>query len=128
MASLDIASLRWTEQGRPAGLLRFESFGSGGSLPSLPFELRVPRLGLQTVVGPDVSAVEALERIGAEVMTDCLRGDCGLCVVPVLALDGRLDHRDVFLSRRQKSLDDAMALCVSRVAGGSVSIDLPRRA
>jgi hypothetical protein len=69
----------------------------------------------------------AIEQIGAEVLTDCLRGDSGLCVVPVLALDARPDHRDVFLSRRQNDLDDAMALCVSRVVGGTVGVDLPTR-
>jgi vanillate monooxygenase ferredoxin subunit len=117
----------WAADGRPPGLLRFESFGSGGNLDAAPFEIRVPRLGIATMVPADVTAAVALERAGGEVLTDCLRGECGLCVVPVLALDGQLDHRDVFLSQRQKNLNNAMALCVSRVAGGSVCVDLPRR-
>jgi vanillate monooxygenase ferredoxin subunit len=117
----------WAADGRRPGRLRFESFGSGGNLAAVPFEIRVPRLGISTMVPADTTAAAALQGAGGEVLTDCLRGECGLCVVPVLALDGRLDHRDVFLSQRQKNLDNAMALCVSRVAGGSVCVDLPRR-
>jgi ferredoxin-NADP reductase len=124
---LAAATAAWTAGRRPPALLRFESFGSGGTRPAEAFDVRVPRLGIHVTVPADTTAAEALERAGAEVLTDCLRGECGLCVVPVLDVDGELDHRDVFLSARQKDRDDRMALCVSRVAGGAVSVDLARR-
>ncbi|MEC3981010.1 PDR/VanB family oxidoreductase [Amycolatopsis sp. H20-H5] len=124
---LAAAARAWAADGRPAGLLRFESFGSGGTQPAEPFDVWVPRLGIRTRVPAESTAAEALERAGAEVMTDCLRGECGLCVVPVLEVDCHLDHRDVFLSQRQKNLDTEMALCVSRATGGTVCVDLPRR-
>ena len=113
----------WQEAGRPPGLLRFETFGSGGSLPTLPFEIRVPALGIATTVPADCSALQALERAGGEFMADCLRGECGLCVVPVVAADGPIDPRGVFLSPRQKARDDQICLCVSRVAGGTLTVD-----
>jgi ferredoxin-NADP reductase len=115
----------WLAAGRAAHSLRFETFGSGGTLTTRAFMVRVPRLGIVATVAADQTAVEALEAARAEVMYDCLRGECGLCAVPVLGCDGELDHRDVFLSDRQKKAGDQLCLCVSRVAGGSVTIDLP---
>jgi vanillate monooxygenase ferredoxin subunit len=115
----------WHNAGRPPGLLRFETFGSGGNLPTLPFDIHVPRIGVRARVPADQTAVQALERAGAEVMSDCLRGECGLCVAPILAADGPIDHRDVFLSPRQKAANADICLCVSRLAGGTLTIDLP---
>ncbi|WP_375791631.1 2Fe-2S iron-sulfur cluster-binding protein [Geodermatophilus sabuli] len=54
---------------------------------------------------------------------DCLRGECGLCRVRVRAVEGVLDHRDVFLSERQRAATTEMCVCVSRVAGTRVEID-----
>lgn len=125
LSLLDAARQAWRAAVRPARSLRFETFGSGGLLENQTFTVRVPRLGLTTEVADDQSVVEVLEAAGAEVMYDCLRGECGLCAVPVLACDGDLDHRDVFLSDRQKHTGDQLCLCVSRVAGGGVTIDLP---
>lgn len=116
---------QWQQAGRPPGLLRFETFGSGGTLPTLPFTIRVPRTGLRVSVPADRSALQAVEAAGGEVMSDCLRGECGLCVVSILAADGPVDHRDVFLSPRQKALDEQICLCVSRLAGGTLTLDLP---
>lgn len=116
---------QWREADRPPGLLRFETFGSGGALPTLPFEIRVRRTGSRTAVPADQTALQALQAAGEDVMYDCLRGECGLCVVPVEGSEGPIDHRDVFLSPHQKSLDNQICLCVSRVAGGTVTVDLP---
>ena len=77
--------------------------------------MRVPRLGLEIAVAPDVSMLEALEATGADMMFDCRRGECGLCQVKVLDVDGLIDHRDVFLSAAQHGLGDRLQCCVSRV-------------
>jgi vanillate O-demethylase ferredoxin subunit len=58
----------------------------------------------------------ALREAGVEVLSDCLRGECGLCVVDVLEAEGELDHRDVFLSAREKAAGGKLCTCVSRVA------------
>ena len=47
-------------------------------------------------------------------MWDCRKGECGLCEMAVVELEGRLDHRDVFLSDRQKYAGGRVCLCVSR--------------
>ncbi|XVQ09369.1 2Fe-2S iron-sulfur cluster-binding protein [Spirillospora sp. CA-255316] len=56
-------------------------------------------------------------------MYDCLRGDCGLCRVQIVEADGPIDHRDVFLSSRQRAEGRQMCACVSRIAGSDVTID-----
>ena len=60
---------------------------------------------------------------GVEMMWDCLRGECGLCVVDVLEAEGRLDHRDVFLSEDEQAHGTKLCACVSRAAGGAVTVD-----
>ncbi|WP_430407680.1 2Fe-2S iron-sulfur cluster-binding protein [Hydrogenophaga sp.] len=60
-------------------------------------------------------------------MSDCRRGECGLCVMDVLSLDGQIDHRDVFLSEREKRENTRICACVSRVVG-SVTLDTAWRA
>jgi ferredoxin-NADP reductase len=87
----------WTRSGRQARHLRTETFGSSGAFPVEPFTVRVPRLGLELEVPADRSVLAALEDAGVEMISECLRGECGLCVLPVLAVDGVLDHRDVSL-------------------------------
>ncbi|WP_338419431.1 2Fe-2S iron-sulfur cluster binding domain-containing protein [Cryobacterium luteum] len=58
--------------------------------------------------------LEALEDAGVEMMFDCRKGECGLCEVKVLALQGAIDHRDVFYSERQQHAAAKMCCCVSR--------------
>ena len=65
----------------------------------------------------------ALQGAGVEVVGDCRRGECGVCAVEVVDLDGRLDHRDVFLSERQRAEGRKICPCVSRAAG-AVTIDV----
>ena len=77
--------------------------------------MRIPRLGLETTVSGDVSMLEALEACGADMMYDCRRGECGLCQVKVLDVQGAIDHRDVFLSDAQHEKNDRLQCCVSRI-------------
>ena len=50
-------------------------------------------------------------------MFDCRRGECGLCQVKVLDVQGVIDHRDVFLSEHEKQENTRLCACVSRVVG-----------
>jgi len=58
---------------------------------------------------------------------DCRRGECGLCAVRILEVDGTIDHRDVFFSDAQKATNAQLCTCVSRVVGGSITIDIADR-
>ncbi len=76
---------------------------------------------------PDQSMLEALEAAGADMLWDCRKGECGLCEVRVVGLDGDIDHRDVFYSERQKDARSKMCCCVSRVvasAGRGAVVDI----
>lgn len=107
----------WEHHGRERTALRFETFGNSGWFAAEPFEVSIPRLGIETTVQPQESMLEALERAGADVMYDCRRGECGLCEARILSLEGSVDHRDVFYSERQKEPNTKLCCCVSRVVG-----------
>lgn len=94
--------------------LRYETFGNSGWYDPEEFIVKVPKLGLEVSVPQDRSMLEALEDAGAEMMFDCRKGECGLCEVRVTELRGRIDHRDVFYSERQKRQSSKMNCCVSR--------------
>lgn len=114
----------WASQGRPLERLRFETFGGAGLKPAQTFRVVVPARGLDFLVPANRSLLDALDEAGAEPLYSCRRGECGLCAVDVLELDGELDHRDVFFSERQKQESKHLCACVSRVVG-SVTIELP---
>jgi ferredoxin-NADP reductase len=120
---LDAVRRAWAETGRPPSGLRFETFGSSGRFAPEPFRVRIPRLGIEAVVPHDVSMLAALECAGADLMFDCRRGECGLCEVKVLDVQGVIDHRDVFFSEAQHQKADRLCTCVSRAVsartGGS---------
>ena len=104
----------WAERGLDRTNLRYETFGNSGWFEAESFVVRVPRLGVEAAVGSSETMLEALEREGVDMMSDCRKGECGLCQVKVLSLVGRIDHRDVFYSDRQKATDSTMCCCVSR--------------
>jgi vanillate O-demethylase ferredoxin subunit len=54
-------------------------------------------------------------------MFDCRKGECGLCLVEIQGVDGVLDHRDVFLSERQRQLGTKLCTCVSRTVSRSAA-------
>ncbi|MBC7599988.1 MAG: oxidoreductase [Polaromonas sp.] len=117
----------WLEAGRPPADLRFETFGSSGRFAAQAFRVRVPRQQIAIMVPADTTLLDALERAGVETLWDCRRGECGLCAMDVLALDGEADHRDVFLSAHEKQQNQRICACVSRVVG-SVTLDSAYRA
>ena len=112
---LDAIKAAWAKAARRPADLRFETFGSSGRFAPEAFTVRIPRLGMETLVPHDVSMLEALESSGADMMFDCRRGECGLCQVKVVGIDGVIDHRDVFLSDEQHRAGDRLQCCVSRV-------------
>jgi len=112
---LDALRSAWAAAGRPPADLRFETFGNSGAQPAQAFRLRVPRHGIDVEVPADRSLLDVLEAAGVETLADCKRGECGLCAVEVLGLEGRIDHRDVFFSPAQKQAGDRLCACVSRI-------------
>ena len=120
---MDAVRREWIERELPIAGLRFETFGNSGWFEPQEFTVRIPQFGIETVVSPSQSMLEALEAAGADMMFDCRKGECGLCEVRVLDLEGDLDHRDVFYSERQRDARSKLCCCVSRAVrpqGGAV--------
>jgi ferredoxin-NADP reductase len=128
LSLLNAARAAWAGVGRPVGNLRFETFGASGTRPEEPFWIEVAGRTGRLAVGVDTSMLDALNLAGVETLYDCLRGECGLCAVDILRLEGEVDHRDVFLSDEEKHSNRRICTCVSRVAGGGVVIDTGFRA
>ena len=124
---LEAAKRAWAASGRPVGELRFETFGSSGRYASEPFTVNIPRLGRTIEVPRNRTMLDTLEAAGIEVVSDCRRGECGLCALHILETAGIVDHRDVFFSEAQKASNTKLCACVSRMAGGSVTIDVAAR-
>lgn len=112
---MDAVRRTWIERELSYPNLRYETFGNSGWYDPEEFVVKVPRLDLEVLVPPGRSMLEALEDAGADMMFDCRKGECGLCEVRILGLQGDVDHRDVFYSARQKNATAKMACCVSRV-------------
>lgn len=118
LALLDAVTHAWRRHGLPSTALRYETFGSSGRHAAQAFRVQLPALGIETVVDPGSTVLESLQRSGADLMYDCLKGECGLCVLPVRRVDGVVDHRDVYLSEDQQADGGSVCVCVSRVAAG----------
>jgi vanillate O-demethylase ferredoxin subunit len=114
---LEAARHAWVAAGRPLADLRYETFGSSGLLPTVEFRVRLQGSGEEIVVPPNRSMLAALNASGHEVMSDCERGECGVCAIDVVDVDGTIDHRDVFLSDHEKASGRKICPCVSRVQG-----------
>jgi ferredoxin-NADP reductase len=122
MRMLDAARRAWNAAGRAPADLRYETFGSSGLKPTSEFRVRLKGSDTELVVSQTSSMLDALNGAGFEVMSDCQRGECGVCAIDVVAVEGEIDHRDVFFSDAQKQDNRKICPCVSR-AIGVVTID-----
>ena len=126
MRMLDAARHAWENAGRAAADLRYETFGSSGRLPTEAFRIRLKDAGVEFTIPRDRSMLDVLNEAGHEVMSDCRRGECGVCAIDVVAVEGEIDHRDVYFSEHQKQESRKICACVSR-ARGVITVDTLRR-
>jgi ferredoxin-NADP reductase len=117
MRLLEAARRGWAAAARLPTDLRYETFGSSGLLPTESFRVRIENSSREIMVPENRSMLDALNEAGFEVMFDCQRGECGVCAIDVIAVDGQIDHRDVFFSDHQKQTNRKICPCVSRAVG-----------
>lgn len=86
------------------------------------FTVQLRSSGRSIAVGAGESVLDALLREGLSPLYDCKRGECGLCATTVLA--GDVEHRDYVLSDAERQQGRQMCICVSRVRGGELVLDL----
>ena len=60
-------------------------------------------------------------------ISDCRKGECGLCALKILGVDGEVDHRDVFFSDEEKAANAKLCTCVSRVYGSAITLETAER-
>jgi ferredoxin-NADP reductase len=123
MPLLEAARAAWADAGRAAADLRFETFGNTGRFEAQAFWVDVPRHQLRLEVPADRSLLDVLNEAGVETLFDCKRGECGLCALDIVKVEGTVDHRDVFFSPHEKSANRQLCACVSRISGGGVVLD-----
>ncbi|GAB3322811.1 PDR/VanB family oxidoreductase [Geodermatophilus aquaeductus] len=120
LAAMEAACADW-----PPYTLRTERFvavDGGAPARTTPFEVELARTGTTVTVDPGTSVLDALGRVGVEVLSSCRRGVCGNCETTVLA--GRPDHRDALLDDDERAADDCMYVCVSRSRDDRLVLDL----
>lgn len=87
-----------------------------------PFEIELAQSGRHFTVPADQTILDCLIEHGCDPMFDCKRGECGVCSTQVL--EGDIEHRDYFLSDAEKASGKVMQVCVSRVRGSRLVLDI----
>jgi dimethylamine monooxygenase subunit B len=89
-----------------------------------PFLVRLARAGITVEVGEHQSVLEAIEAAGVEPPYLCRGGACGQCETTVVSCDGSLLHNDHYLSPRDRESGIKIMICVSRLRGRELVVDL----
>nr|WP_316641737.1 cytochrome P450/oxidoreductase [uncultured Roseateles sp.] len=104
----------------PEDALRVEHFVSTvGTLDPAreqAFEVELKDSGFTIPVRADQTLLAALRAANVDIQSDCEEGLCGSCEVRVIS--GRVDHRDVVLTRAEREANRQMMSCCSRACGG----------
>lgn len=86
------------------------------------FDVQLASCGALIRVAADQSVVAALAAAGVQVPVSCEQGVCGTCVTRVL--DGRPEHRDLFLTDEEHARGDCFTPCCSRALSPRLVLDL----
>lgn len=111
-----------TEAGWPSQHLHAEHFTAprGG----MPFDVELAKSGKTIRVKEDESVLQALEAAGLEPPYLCRGGACGQCESGVVACDGTIQHYDHYLTDEEKLEGRKMMICVSRIKGSRITLDM----
>jgi ferredoxin-NADP reductase len=110
------------EAGWPEQHLHAEHFTAprGGA----PFDLELTKSKQTVRVREDESILQALEEAGLEPPYLCRGGACGQCETAVASCDGTLLHYDHYLTDEEKKAGNKIMICVSRIKGSHLALDL----
>jgi vanillate O-demethylase ferredoxin subunit len=109
----------------PAEAIKLERFAANPALagaPTFAFTIELARSGMTLNVGADETILEVLDANGIDAAFSCEQGVCGTCVTDII--EGEPEHRDNFLSAKQRASGMQMCLCVSRAKSKKVVLDL----
>ncbi len=88
------------------------------------FNVKLERSKKTVVVGTHQSILEAVEAAGIDAPYLCRGGACGQCETQVLACHGTIEHNDVYLGPDDKNSGGKIMICVSRLNGDEIALDL----
>lgn len=103
--------------------VRSELFAAGSAEDDCAFDVELRRSGRSIRVGRETTILDALTCAGVDALSDCRRGECGVCPLKVIETDGPIDHRDRFLSAEERERGDMLCICVSRIHGSHLTLD-----
>ncbi len=92
--------------------------------PGKIFDVKLRRSNKTITVGTHQSILEAVEAAGIDAPYLCRGGACGQCETSVLACHGAIEHHDVFLETGDKVSGKKIMICVSRLKGDEITLDL----
>lgn len=111
-------SLGWRES-----RLRFENFAKPKHVEGdVGFEVVLAQSGTRIRIPSDQSILDTLIESERDIPHDCKRGDCGICQVGVI--EGIPDHRDYYLSEKERASNKLIQICVSRSKTPVLVLDL----
>lgn len=90
----------------------------------LPFDVALLRSERTVRVQEDESILHALEAAGLNPPYLCRGGACGQCETAVVSCDGSILHYDHYLTEEEKQAGGKIMICVSRVKGPRITLDL----
>ena len=89
-----------------------------------PFLVELAKSKKMFEVGEYQSVLEAVEAAGVDAPYLCRGGACGQCETPVISCAGTLRHNDHYLSDDEKASGRKIMICVSRIDGANLVLDL----
>jgi dimethylamine monooxygenase subunit B len=92
--------------------------------PGNIFKAELRRSKKTITVGTHQSILEAVEAAGIDAPYLCRGGACGQCETSVLGCDGVIEHHDIFLEPDDRASGKKIMICVSRVKGQEITLDL----
>jgi dimethylamine monooxygenase subunit B len=109
------------KMGWPAKALHHEEFLAPAT--GAAFEVHLARSKKSITVGTTQSLLEAMEAADVDAPYMCRGGACGQCETNVIGCDGKLLHRDIWLTPDEHASGQKIMPCVSRFEGKSLTID-----
>jgi dimethylamine monooxygenase subunit B len=108
-------------KGWPAKALHHEEFIAPAT--GSAFQVTLAASNKTITVGTTQSLLEAIEAAGVDAPYLCRGGACGQCETNVIACDGKLLHRDIWLTLEDHAAGLKIMPCVSRFEGKSLTIE-----
>jgi ferredoxin-NADP reductase len=103
--------------------VRFEVFNQAHRPDDTDFAVRL-KDGRIVEVGAGTTILDALEAARVDTLSDCRRGECGLCLTDVIDPREGIDHRDSYLTTEERAAGTQLTICCSRAKGKLIDLDL----